>query len=41
MRELGWGIPGLLWAVSFDTHSLAGDPVYFLVAVRNLCRHDI
>ncbi len=22
------------------THSLAGDPVYFLVAVRNLCRHD-
>ena len=40
IRESGWGIPGLLRTVSFDTHSLAGDPVYSLVAVRNLCRHD-
>ena len=39
-RTIWWWIPGLLWTVGFDTHSLARDPVYFLVAVRNPWRHD-
>ena len=39
-RTIWWWIPGLLRTGGFDTHRLARDPVYFLVAVRNPRRHD-